>query len=380
MKAVSLKTDSLRKGAGILLSVGLFGVSVALMTAGYVRKVSNVYGSARSLSDGFRARELAEAGFETALLVVGKIPEQFLFTEAIVSSPPALLLNRDCSKGGRCIGHYLRYNVIPEDGKLNINHLVRSDGEQNDSYVRIFERLLESFDLNPENVGSIVDWLDENTNLSLGGAESNHYESLEPSLKIKNTYMYSLSELSILKHFNREIVYTPQIPDGWEEIQKELAFQTDAEESLLTKDDWILANNITAYLPYQLLGTEKININAARYHVLLSLSDAMTRKAILAIFKLRQENNGYIENLNALKSLPEFQAEGGSGGLTLYEEVAGTGSVSGFLKASSRFYRITGIGSITLLSDNSEEESLAVRRVSGIWDKDRKALIYYSED
>ena len=381
MKAMRLKKYSLRRGAGVLLSVGLFGVSVTLMTTGYIRKVSNVYGSARSLSDGLRARELAEAGFETALLVITKIPEQFLFTEAIVGNPPSILLSKSCTKGGRCIGHYIRYSVVPEDGKLNLNHLVRYDGEPDSNYVQIFERLFESFDLKAENVGAIVDWLDENTNLSLGGAESNYYESLEPSLKIKNTYMYSLSELSILKHFNRDTVYAPRIPDGWEERQKELAFQTETEESLLNQDDWILANNITAYLPYQLLGTDKININAARYHVLLSLSNAMTRKAVLAVFKLRQQENGYIQSLDALKTLPEFQAEGGGGGVTLYEEVVGTGgATSGFLKVKSRFYRITGIGSITVLSDNSEEESLAVRRVSGIWDKDRKTLIYYSED
>ena len=252
----------------------------------------------------------------------------------------------------------------------------------NVEYYTIFSRLFEALDLEVETLGAIVDWIDENNFESTGGAEKQHYESLSPPRKIKNAPLYSLSEAAVIKGFQRRLIYDPRVPVDFEENQKGLAGVSDLEKQLLQKEDWVLSNNVTVYLPHTLLGTEKVSINAARYHVLLSLSEAMGRQEILSIFKLKGKGGGYIKSQKEVEAIPELQRPSGTGALadvTLAKELFGVGTVSGTLKMKSRFYRVTGIGFIAVGSD-TKEKSLAVRRVWGIWDKDRREFIYYSED
>ena len=378
MKLFSKNQSPSRRGAGVLLAMGLLGFGIVLLVVNYVNKAWDYYGSVRSMVDGYRGKELAYAGLQAGLISIRSIPEEYLFKLGIVSNPPRIQLAENCNDSGLCTKYYASYSIQPEDGKLNINVLVRSDDEINANFKNIFTRLFEELRIDVDTLDSIIDWIDSNDFLNPNGAESNHYESLEPSRKIKNSVMYSLSELAAVKDFNRNLIYEAHVPTSYLEEQENRASRSELEESLLQEDDWVLANNITAYVPRELLGSEKVSVNAARAHVLLSLSPQMTAADVLALFSLRSKKEGYIKNKKDIENIPELTRQGVTGA-SISKQLLGTGKVGGFLKLTSRFYRVTGIGFISIASDIDEKPQV-VSRVWGIWDKQNQELLYYSED
>lgn len=380
MKNLKKQIHISRRGAGILLAMSLLGVGVTLLVIEHTRKAAGFYASVRSLVDGYRARELSHAGLEAGLLTLRALTEERLFTLGILSQPPRVLLSENCDDSGKCIRYYISYSIQPEDSKLNLNLLVSNNDELNNSVHRIFSRLFEALDIDVDSIGAIVDWIDQNDFKSTGGAEKDDYASLSPPRKIKNGRLYSLSELAVVIGFDRNLIYNPRVPLDFEKDQEDRASIGNIEASLLAKEDWTLSHNVTAYLPDRLLGSEKVNLNAAPYHVLYSLSEAMGRAEVAALFRLRQKKK-YIKKKKDVEDLPEMKRPGTlKKDISLAKELFGTG-VGGFLKLSSRFYRITGVGFISLSSESdTEEKSLAIRRVWGLWDKKNKQLIYYAED
>ncbi len=371
-----------RRGAGVLLGIGALGIAMNLVTIAYLEQVSSQYASMRSVADGFRANQIAFAGLQAAISVTQNIPEEYLYTLGVLRNPPPIPVREHCNEAGLCTRYYMSYSIQPEDGKINLNNLVRIDDEPNESYRRIVERLFAQLDISEKQVTPVIDWIDENDVTNINGAEYSYYEELEPPGKIKNGLLYSLSELTTIKGFDRNIVYESHAPEGWQKQQEELASQTEDEENLIQPEDWILSNNVTAYVPWGGGFNDKLNINAIRYHALMSLSDFMSRETALAIFKLRRLEGGYIQSFAKLKELPELQLEGSTAEVTLYDELVGSGGdISGFLKTNTDFYRLVGVGLLAVGTENeSEEDMRAIRRVWGIWDKRNRQLIYYSND
>lgn len=366
----------------MLLAILLVGASSLFVSAQFLEDVTDQYLAVRSSADGLRAREVALAGFNAGIAAVKTIPEEFLYQKGIIMSPPEIPLGKKCydDEGEDCLYFYVRYQILPEDGRLNLNSLVRYDDQINENYGRIVRRFFRQLDISGDQVDAVVDWIDENDYTEPAGAEDDHYAGLKPPRKIKNYRMFSLSELASIKGFDRNMVYESRAPDGWEERQKELSFQTDDEIDLIQPEDWILATNVTAFMPFTESVEDKINVNAARFHVMMSLSDAMSREAVLAIFRYRRQSNGYIKNVSELRDLPELNVPGGIPEVTLYQELAGTGGdVSGLIKTESDYYRIVGVGSVVRKTDNTSD-ILAERKVRGIWDKNNRRLVYYSED
>ncbi len=361
------------------MAISFLGVGITVTVSTYTSQAVAFYSSIRSMVDSYRGLELAHAGIEAGLLSLGSLQEEYLFTLGIVSNPPRILLSEKCNDLDVCHRYYTSYSIQPEDGKLNLNHLVRTDDEPNGNFYRIFSRLFEVFQLDPDLTGAVIDWIDQNNSISTGGAEQDVYGALAPPRKIKNAPLYSLSELGAIQGFNHNIIYVERAPASFAQEREERAALSQEEEYLLQSEDWVLANHITAYIPRKLLGSEKISVNAARYHTLYSLSNVMGRREISAILRLRQKNNGYIKKKELIQKLPELQVIGSTGTSTLADELLGADKVSGFLTTSSRFFRITGIGFVTVASDN-DEKTVMIRRVWAIWDNVDKEMIYYAED
>jgi hypothetical protein len=104
----------------------------------------------------------------------------------------------------------------------------------------------------------------------------------------------------------------------------------------------------------------------------------MTREAALAIFRLRRKNKNYIKSIDMLKDLPEFSMQT-SAGISLYDELAGTGgTLSGLITTEAEIYRITGVGSILSASDNIN--SAVVRKITALYKRSTKKIIYYAEE
>jgi len=361
----------------VLLVISL-GSIAQMISIKFFSDSQDQFAAADVMAKGFRARQQAMGGFQAGLTALKKIPEEFLYKSGIALNPPDIVLSPDCKP--KC---FISYRIYPEDGRLNLNNLVHSfDDQPNNQYKGIFQRFFKQYNINPDFINGIVDWIDENDTVDGNGAEAPYYAALNPPRKIKNYRMFSLSEICSIKGIEYKMIYESRAPDKWLENQKALSFQTEEEKNLIKPEDWIPANNLTAFVPFGERIEDKININAARYHVLMSLSESMTREAVMALYKLRKQKGWYLKDIGELRNLPEFQKQTPLQ-VTLYEELAGTGGqVSGIIKTEGEIYRIIGVGSITPPPDNNGGPSAGavVRRIMGLYDKNNNRLIYYSED
>ena len=369
----------------VTIMVFMLGTAANTIAVKYWSDSHDQYMAVRVSADGFRARQLAVGGFQAGLTALKNVPEEFLYKSGLALEPPDIRVSppdKERPERDACRPNcFITYRLLPEDGKLNINNLiVPNTDEVNKQFRGILVRFFRGYEFaDPEAmVDSTIDWVDENSNTESAGAESQYYSTLRPPLKIKDYRMFSLSEICQVKGIQYKMIYQSQAPKGWKQRQEELRFQTEEEKTLIQDADWIPANNLTAFIPLEGGIEEKVNINAARYHALMSLSDNMTKQAVMALFKLRRQNGNYIKNLSDLRNLPEFQTKHGE--LTLFDELVGSGSqLSGVIKSKGEIYRLVGIGSIVSDAEN-KKVSPVIRRITGLFDNNSKKLIYYSED
>lgn len=351
-----------RRGSMVILLVIAVGTAAFFAANKFSQDSLVEYRVAIQDADGFKAHGLAKAGFLGGIGALKKIPEEILYQSGIAFDPPPIPLG----------GGVIYYSMNPEDGKININSLVKMyDDSPNERMIEILSRLYTQFGIKRELIFPIIDWIDLNSQEMGGGAEVYYYSKLDPPRKIKNAPLYSLSELLSIKGYDRKMVYESLKPDDYN-TNFSSDFQTEEERALISDKDFVLANNITAYLPYGDSYDDRININAAPYHVLMSLSDFMTKPAALKILKLKVRKNGYIKEMSDLENEPEFQVRS-MGNLTLYKELAGEGTdvSGGRIKTKGEVYKIIGVGII---------KGKVIRRVTGIFDLPNDTMLYYTED
>lgn len=141
-------------------------------------------------------------------------------------------------------------------GLFNINNLI-DNGKPSKVDVERFRRLLKAVDLDDNLSDAVLDWIDENEDLTFpDGAEDGAYLGETPAYRTPNSLMASPSELRLIKGFT--------------------------EESMEA-----LAPFITA-LPER----TTINVNTAPAQVLMSLADGMTFSEAEEIISDR-EDDGY---------------------------------------------------------------------------------------
>lgn len=361
----------------VMLVVALGSSSFVVANKHFEEKLAE-YRVAKSQADGYRAFLLARAGMQGAIGALKKIPEEILYQSGIAFNPPPVPL----------AGGTIYYRMNPEDGKINLNNLVKSyDQSPNLRVQEMMHRLYEQFGIPSEKITYIIDWIDENNE---GIAESTYYATLKPPRKVKNGPLYTLSELTSIRGYDRKLVYESLKPPDYDKNYSK-DFLSEEERVLVTDADFILANNLTVYIPYKDTGDDRININAAPYHVLMSLSDFMTRQAALRILKFKIEKGGYIKEIKDLEKLPEFQVKT-TDGFTLYSELTGEQPsqtnptakdttpqkniqsditlYGGRVKTKGEIYRIVGVGQV----------GKAVRRVTCIFDLPNDQVLFYSED
>ncbi|TGN18547.1 type II secretion protein [Leptospira idonii] len=346
----------------ILILIMALGTASLFTASKFFQDAATEYQIARTQADGFKAHMLAKAGFMGAVGALKKIPEEVLYQSGLALDPPPIPLG----------GGVIYYTMSPEDGKININSLVKIyDDQPNQRAIEMMSRLFYQFTLKREMIFPIIDWIDENHQETGGGAEQYYYSRLKPPRKIKNAPFYSLSELLNVKGFDRAIVYESLKPKDYDK-NNSADFLTDEERALRSDKDYVLSNNITAYLPHGDSYDDRININTAPYFVLMSLSDFMTKQAAMKILKLKLQKGGYIKELKDLETEPEFQVKT-SGELTLYKELAGEGTEvsGGRIKTKGEVYKITGVGII---------KEKVIRKVTGIFDLTNNQMLYYTED
>ncbi len=185
--------SSNRKGAIIILLVSLIGGASFALANQYVAERMAEFRIARANANGFKAYLLARAGMQGAIGALKKIPEEALYQSGIAFNPPPL----DIIPGGTIF-----YRISAEDGKFNVNDLIRAyDGSPNLKVQDMVGRLFEQLGIPRVRVYPIMDWIDENNDEIGGGGEVFYYSNLKPPRKIKNGQMYSFTDVNSVKEY-----------------------------------------------------------------------------------------------------------------------------------------------------------------------------------
>ena len=350
-----------KNGMIIIMLVVSIGSASFFTSITYFKEMATEYEISKTNAQGYKAFLLARAGMQGGLGALKKIPEEVLYQSGIAFNPPPVPLGNGT----------IFYKISPEDGKININYLIRAYDQQPNLRVQeMLQKLYEQLSIPREKIFPIMDWIDENSEEIGNGAEIFYYNGLKPPRKIKNGPLYTLSELTSVKGYNRKLIYESLKSSDYDKNNSK-DFLTEEEKLLVTDLDFVLSNNITAYLPYRDTSDDRININAAPYHVVMSLSEYMTKQAAMKLLKFKLEKGGYIKELKDIEKFAEFQTKTASG-FTLYSELAGDGTAvsGGRVKTKGEIYRIVGVGKF----------GKAMRRVTCLFDLPNDQILFYSED
>ena len=158
-------------------------------------------------------------------------------------------------EGGSVIGR-----VIDVQGRFNVNSLV-VNGKADGPAMERYKRLLRTLELDESLADSLVDWLDTDINSRFpGGAEDETYQLLEPAYRAANRLMVDISELRLVKGYDKEVM-----------------------DKLLGASSGI---PLVTALPEPTL----INVNTASAEVLTTLSDGLSLSDGEAIIEARGES------------------------------------------------------------------------------------------
>jgi general secretion pathway protein K len=225
------------------------------------------------------------------------------------------------------------YGAMDESGKIDINHVS----------AEILTNLLErvggvSVNQARDIAWAIVDWRDEDSIVSPGGAENEYYENLAMPYRCKNGKLQAIQELLLVRGMTREI---------------------------LSRID----ETITVY------GTEKVNINTAGFHALHALG--LSKNLCERIINHRRGRDSMIgtEDDNIFKAVGGLR----NIGPLFTEESAQINRLisSNMLTVKSDVFRINASGQIR--SERGTHSSNIVCVVKRQQDKQPEILYWYEQ-
>ncbi len=100
-------------------------------------------------------------------------------------------------------GEPYRYGVTDENGKLNLNALMKLDS----SGDILHDRLMTLPNMTEDVANAIIDWMDEDDSPRSNGAESEYYMSLDPPYRTKNGPLDSLEELLLVRGVTTQLLF-----------------------------------------------------------------------------------------------------------------------------------------------------------------------------
>ena len=175
-------------------------VIVGLLTIGVISYNYWVRTKAVSASNqlfDLKTLYLAKAGINYGLLLLQKDERAF----DSLSEEWANLLPFELGEGEVIV------TITDENGKININQLIRKDGKIDTTYEGILKRLFGLLELEENLLPPICDWLDADDNVSIQGAESDYYQSLPSPYSCKNGPLDTIGELIMVKGIDEKILY-----------------------------------------------------------------------------------------------------------------------------------------------------------------------------
>jgi general secretion pathway protein K len=207
------------RGVAILVAIGVVAV---LLTAGLAlnTRIRGSVGGAVHAREQLILSEMATSGIHAAMVMLindsqenqtDTIQEDWADPEKVAEMVAAMPFD-----DGR-----VEVAISDERGKIQVNALVKfPEGQQFSATQRfLWERLLDQvislFEELPDTdpnmiINSLKDWLDHGDDeaiTGLSGAESDYYESLEPSYSSKNGPIDHLGEVALVQGVTPELFY-----------------------------------------------------------------------------------------------------------------------------------------------------------------------------
>jgi general secretion pathway protein K len=290
--------NSQRPAAFALMSVFVLVTALSFVVLEFTRSSSINLRMAINASEAKKAQYYAFGGYKTALTIL-KLdtnaydgPGDFWYGEL----PPIPFEDG-----------VIAVTIEDELSRFNIQELITENGIEDKRRRVMLERMFDVLFLDKAVIDAIVDWQDSDEVPQGTGAESYFYSARKPSYKVRNSPMMTTGELLLVKDIDREMLFLPpsartsQVPEGYGSLN----------------------DYLTVY------GDGRININTARFPVLLSLSQDMDESTVVDILDYRQDN--VFERADDLKNVESVSA-------ILYDEIAP------LITVKSDVFRITATG------------------------------------
>ncbi len=100
----------------------------------------------------------------------------------------------------------MEFRMEDLQGRLNLNNLVRADGQDDEAAMNRLGRLLLHRELDTAIVPAVMDWIDTNTEVRFpDGAGDDHYSRLDPPYRTANRPMASATELRLVRGVDDEV-------------------------------------------------------------------------------------------------------------------------------------------------------------------------------
>ena len=207
------------KGIALILTILIVSLIVASTLQFNTSMWSNLHAAA-NLSDGIKLGCIARSGLNGALAVLYEDASSGGFDTDTLREKWAQLnylsgLSTSLFDEGR-----FTVEISDLSGKIQINNLVRDDGNYNDNYQALLIRFLSLPEFGIEDqkakdiVDAIKDWIDEDNEITGSGAEDAHYRALESPYPCKNRPIEFLEELLLVKGINQELLYGSEEKPG----------------------------------------------------------------------------------------------------------------------------------------------------------------------
>lgn len=218
MKIFPEKSDILKndRGMALLLTILIIGL-MSVITSEFIQSRWHDRHAAANLSDGIRLNYIARAGIQFALAVIveeGKQNDYDTLHEAWTYASNLTEFSKELFNNG-----HFEIEIQDQSGKIQINQLIKPDGQFNEEQRDLLTALLsiEEFNLSPEQVDDIIDsikdWIDRDDDATQFGSENAYYQTLEKPYICRNAPMETLDELLLINHITSEIYHgTEEIP------------------------------------------------------------------------------------------------------------------------------------------------------------------------
>ena len=260
---------------GIALIVVILMVSVIVgLTVELNRATRDELYYAANLSDGIRLYYIAKSGFYGGEALLVQDANNF---DALTEDWAKMELISQQSEAYFRQGSFL-VRIEDETGKIPINKLI-SGKDYNIQVKGLLERLLglPEFKLEQgkvnEIIDSIKDWLDEDDEVTGGGAENSYYRTLRKAYSCKNGLLDCMDELLMIKGVSEELYFGTK--------------ETPALKDFLT-----------------LHGDGTININTAPKLVLRALSVDISPEIAEEMDKYRKTEGSNLVDINWYRKIP----------------------------------------------------------------------------